>query len=149
MDCPRAMLHPGVMCGRRAAGELDCSSAYIRLREPGKSEDKTEGVEVGGRKGRRSDKESRGAQLPKSKASARIKVDAGVLDQGKKYTVCSVVPFLLKGVGDKDDGEDSTILRATKTIKGLLQVGVKFCSFQAKLLAFQKFDGNEKANHSS
>ncbi|RZS04390.1 hypothetical protein BHM03_00034721 [Ensete ventricosum] len=42
----------------RAAGELDCFSAHIRLREPGKSEDKADG-----------------AQLPKSKASARQEVD--------------------------------------------------------------------------
>ncbi|RWW07639.1 hypothetical protein GW17_00028974 [Ensete ventricosum] len=63
-----------------AAGELNCFSAYFRLREPSKSKDKAEttehkGVEVGGRKGRGSDDESGGAQLPKSKASIR-KVDS-------------------------------------------------------------------------
>ncbi|RWW55336.1 hypothetical protein BHE74_00038026 [Ensete ventricosum] len=42
----------------RAAGELDCFSAHIRLREPEKSEDKTEG-----------------AQLPKSKASVKKEVE--------------------------------------------------------------------------
>ncbi|RWW42281.1 hypothetical protein BHE74_00052190 [Ensete ventricosum] len=34
------------------------------------------GVEMGGRKGRGSDDESRGAQLPKSKTSIRMKVDS-------------------------------------------------------------------------
>ncbi|RZS22771.1 hypothetical protein BHM03_00055596 [Ensete ventricosum] len=56
-------------------GELDYFSAHIRLREPGKSEDKADGVEVGGRKGRGSDDESSEAQLPKSKASVRKEVD--------------------------------------------------------------------------
>ncbi|RWW83766.1 hypothetical protein BHE74_00007722 [Ensete ventricosum] len=60
----------------RAAGELNCSSAHIRLREPDKSEDKAEGVEAGGRKGRGSDDESRGAQLPKSQALVKMKVDS-------------------------------------------------------------------------
>ncbi|RWW12508.1 hypothetical protein GW17_00023823 [Ensete ventricosum] len=59
-----------------AAGELDCFSALIRLREPDKSEDKAENVEAGGRKGRGSDDESGGAQLPKSKASIRKEVDS-------------------------------------------------------------------------
>ncbi|RZS17016.1 hypothetical protein BHM03_00049119 [Ensete ventricosum] len=66
-----------------AVGELDCFSAHIRLREPGKSEDKAEellgghnGVEADGRKGRGSDDESSGAQLPKSKASVRKEVDS-------------------------------------------------------------------------
>ncbi|RWW68114.1 hypothetical protein BHE74_00024368 [Ensete ventricosum] len=76
------MLHSGVtrewvgegMIG--ATRELDYSSAYIQLREPNKSEDKAEGVGVGGRKGRRSDNESRGVQLPKSKASVRIEVNS-------------------------------------------------------------------------
>ncbi|RWW50463.1 hypothetical protein BHE74_00043261, partial [Ensete ventricosum] len=57
-------------------GELDYFSAHIRLREPGKSEDKADGVEAGGRKGRRSDDESSEAQLPKSKASVRKEVDS-------------------------------------------------------------------------
>ncbi|RRT53904.1 hypothetical protein B296_00035674 [Ensete ventricosum] len=55
------------------------------------------------------------------------------------------VPFLLRGVGDKDDGEDGIIPEATKTIIDLLQV----CSFWAKLLAFRKFDGSEKVNYHS
>ncbi|RRT84418.1 hypothetical protein B296_00005784 [Ensete ventricosum] len=59
-----------------ATGDLDYFSAYIRLREPGKSEDKTEGVEAGGRKGQGSDDESRGAQLPKNKALVRKEVDS-------------------------------------------------------------------------
>ncbi|RWW64652.1 hypothetical protein BHE74_00028093 [Ensete ventricosum] len=54
-----------------AAGELDYFSAHICLREPGKSEDK-----VDSRKGRGSDDESSGAQLPKSKASVRKEVDS-------------------------------------------------------------------------
>ncbi|RWV84828.1 hypothetical protein GW17_00053433 [Ensete ventricosum] len=75
------------------ARELDCFSAHIRLREPDKLEDKAEvtvclsinqeellgghsGVEAGGRKGRGSDDESSGAQLPKSKASVRKEVDS-------------------------------------------------------------------------
>ncbi|RZS09261.1 hypothetical protein BHM03_00040322 [Ensete ventricosum] len=80
--------------------ELDCFSAHIRLREPDKSEDKAEwrrlcmgvavclsigqgkllrehrGVEEGDRKGRGSDNESRGAQLPKSKALVIKEVDS-------------------------------------------------------------------------
>ncbi|RRT44378.1 hypothetical protein B296_00010294 [Ensete ventricosum] len=66
----------------RAAGELDYFGAHIRLREPGKSEDKLKllgghnGVEAGGRKGRGSDDESSGAQLHKSKASVRKEVDS-------------------------------------------------------------------------
>ncbi|RWW13113.1 hypothetical protein GW17_00023191 [Ensete ventricosum] len=47
-----------VLVEDRAAGELDCFSAHIRLREPEKSEDKTEG-----------------AQLPKSKASVKKEVE--------------------------------------------------------------------------
>ncbi|RWW84608.1 hypothetical protein BHE74_00006776 [Ensete ventricosum] len=43
----------------RAVGELDCFSAHIRLREPGKSKDK-----------------ANWAQLSKSKASARKEVDS-------------------------------------------------------------------------
>ncbi|RWW41878.1 hypothetical protein BHE74_00052609 [Ensete ventricosum] len=50
----------------RAAGELDCSSAYIRLTEPDKSKEKAEGVEAGGRKWRGSDDESRGVRYPKA-----------------------------------------------------------------------------------
>ncbi|RRT83927.1 hypothetical protein B296_00011432 [Ensete ventricosum] len=60
----------------RAIGALDYFSAYIGLRESCKSEDKTEGVEAGGRKGRGSDDESEGAQLPKSNASIRREVDS-------------------------------------------------------------------------
>ncbi|RRT83710.1 hypothetical protein B296_00003960 [Ensete ventricosum] len=77
MDCPRAMLCPGETQEwvGEAVRELDCPSAHIRLREPGKSEDKAECVEEGDRKGRGSDDESRGAQLPKSKALIRMEVD--------------------------------------------------------------------------
>ncbi|RRT58278.1 hypothetical protein B296_00015904 [Ensete ventricosum] len=48
----------------------------LRLREPDKSKDKTEGVEAVGRKGRGSDDEFGGTQLPKSKASDRKEVDS-------------------------------------------------------------------------
>lgn len=61
----------------------------------------------------------------------------------------NVVPFLLIGVYDKNDGEDNTIIEVTKTIRNLLQVSVNFFSFQVKLHAFQKFDNNEKTNHNS
>lgn len=37
-------------------------------------------------------------------------------DYGMKQAVCNVVPFLLKGVCDKNDEEDSTIPKVTKTI---------------------------------
>ncbi|RZS06407.1 hypothetical protein BHM03_00037057 [Ensete ventricosum] len=98
------LLGAPLWCMIGAAGELDCFSAHIRLREPGKSEDKADpatrwwrpcmrvavclsidqgellgghsGVEAGGRKGRGSDDESSGAQLPKSKASVRKEVDS-------------------------------------------------------------------------
>ncbi|RRT81037.1 hypothetical protein B296_00014319 [Ensete ventricosum] len=80
--------------------------------------------------------------------SGGLRVDARGLDQGTKSAVRGVVPFLLR-VGGKDDGKDSIIPEATKTIKYLLQLMVKFCSFRAKLLTFRKFDGDEKANHSS
>ncbi|RZR85303.1 hypothetical protein BHM03_00012262 [Ensete ventricosum] len=53
-----------------AAGELDCFSAHIRLREPGKLEDKTEWS-----KGARKQRRYSGAQLPKSKALVRKEVD--------------------------------------------------------------------------
>ncbi|RZS24434.1 hypothetical protein BHM03_00057501 [Ensete ventricosum] len=59
----------------RAAGVLDYFNAYIRLREPRELEDKDEGVEASGQKLQRSDDESRGAQLPKSKASVKKEVD--------------------------------------------------------------------------
>ncbi|RWV98917.1 hypothetical protein GW17_00038205, partial [Ensete ventricosum] len=87
--------------------------------------------------------------LIKITESGGLRVDARVLDQVTKYAIRGVVPFLLRGVGDKDDGEDGTIPEVTKTIKDLLQVGVKFFYFRAKLLSFRKFDGNEKANHCS
>ncbi|RZR90191.1 hypothetical protein BHM03_00018038 [Ensete ventricosum] len=54
----------------------DCSSVNIRLRESDKSEDKAEGVEVGGRKGQGSDDESRGAWLSKSKVPVRKEIDS-------------------------------------------------------------------------
>ncbi|RWW45339.1 hypothetical protein BHE74_00048827 [Ensete ventricosum] len=57
-------VHHTRICMIRAAGELDCFSAHIRLRESGKSEDKAD------------DDESIGARLPKSKASARKGVDS-------------------------------------------------------------------------
>ncbi|RWV87297.1 hypothetical protein GW17_00050728 [Ensete ventricosum] len=85
-------------------GKLDRFSAHIRLREPDKSKDKVDpatrwrrpcmrvavclsidqeellgghsGVETGGRKGRGSNDESSGAQLPKSKASVKKEVDS-------------------------------------------------------------------------
>ncbi|RWW16948.1 hypothetical protein GW17_00019142 [Ensete ventricosum] len=96
----------GLPCMTRAAGELDYFSAHIRLREPGKLENRIgtspairwrrpcirvvvylsidqlelleghSGVKVDGRKGRGSDNESSGAQLPKSKASVRKEVDS-------------------------------------------------------------------------
>ncbi|RWW76637.1 hypothetical protein BHE74_00015262 [Ensete ventricosum] len=167
----------------------ECSRAYIRLKESGKSNDKAEqanvttkkakenrmgarpvtrwqrscmgvtvclsidqgellgehrGIEAGGRKGRGSDNEL----LIKIAESGELQVDARVPDQGTKYAVHGVVHFLLRA-GDKDNGEDDTIPEATKTIRDLLQVGVKFCSFRAKLLAFRKFDGNEKVYRSS
>ncbi|RRT36470.1 hypothetical protein B296_00018010 [Ensete ventricosum] len=59
-----------------AVRELDCFSDHIRLREPGKSKDKADGVEAGGQKGRGSDDKSSGAQLPKSKESVRKEVDS-------------------------------------------------------------------------
>ncbi|RZR76953.1 hypothetical protein BHM03_00001879 [Ensete ventricosum] len=77
--------------------------------------------------------------LIKITESGGLRVDARVLDQVTKYAIRGVVPFLLRGVGDKDDGEDGTIPEVTKTIKDLLQVGVKFFYFQAKLLLFRKF----------
>ncbi|RWW00089.1 hypothetical protein GW17_00036964 [Ensete ventricosum] len=54
-----------------AAGELDCFSAHIRLREPASQRTKPSG-----RKGQGSDDESSGAQLLKSKASIRKEVDS-------------------------------------------------------------------------
>ncbi|RWW49059.1 hypothetical protein BHE74_00044820 [Ensete ventricosum] len=54
--------------------------------------------------------------------SEGLQVDAGVLDQGTKYIVCDTVPFLLRGVGGKGDGEDGTMSEATRSVKDLLQV---------------------------
>ncbi|RWW18027.1 hypothetical protein BHE74_00012198 [Ensete ventricosum] len=129
-------------------GELDCSSAYIRLREPDKSKDKAE-IEA-------MELHTTGIDelLIKIAKSERLRVDAGVLNQETKEAVHSVVPFLLRGVDDNDDREDGTIPKASRTIKDLLQVGglqvgVIFCSFRAKLLAFRKFDGSGKENYNS
>ncbi|RRT35175.1 hypothetical protein B296_00017316 [Ensete ventricosum] len=111
----------GYQSMQEAARELDYFNAHIRLREPGKSNDKAEqanvdikeakenrismspatrwrrscmrvivclsidqgellkghsGVEAGGRKGRESNDESSGAQLPKSKVLVRKEVDS-------------------------------------------------------------------------
>ncbi|RZR71578.1 hypothetical protein BHM03_00005930 [Ensete ventricosum] len=59
-----------------AVEELDCFSAHIRLRELGELLGGHSGVEAGGRKGRGSNNESSGAQLPKSKALVRNEVDS-------------------------------------------------------------------------
>ncbi|RRT71068.1 hypothetical protein B296_00034773 [Ensete ventricosum] len=48
-------------------GELDCCSANIRLREPDKSEDKAEGVEVGNPKGEEATTSPEGLSYPKAK----------------------------------------------------------------------------------
>ncbi|RWV86056.1 hypothetical protein GW17_00052090 [Ensete ventricosum] len=69
-------VHHTRICMIRVAGELNYFSAHIRLREPGKSEDKADGVEAGGRKGRGNDDESSGVQLPKIKTSVRKEVDS-------------------------------------------------------------------------
>ncbi|RRT61136.1 hypothetical protein B296_00017117 [Ensete ventricosum] len=69
-------------CMIGAAGELDCFSAHIHLREPDKSEDKaetarrTQWCRSRWSKGARKRNESSGAQLPKSKASVRKEVDS-------------------------------------------------------------------------
>ncbi|RRT31314.1 hypothetical protein B296_00058623 [Ensete ventricosum] len=46
-------------------------------------------------------------------------------ERSRQYT------FLLKGVGDKGDGEDGIISEVTRTIKDLLQVGVNFLLFSS------------------
>ncbi|RWV81482.1 hypothetical protein GW17_00057092 [Ensete ventricosum] len=74
--------------------------------------------------------------------SERLQVDVGVLGQGTKYAVCTI-PFLLRGVGDKGDGEDGTIPEETRTIKDLLQVGglrvvVTFLLFSGKTSCIPK-----------
>ena len=46
-------------------------------------------------------------------------------NQGTKQAVRGAVPLLLSGVGGRVDGEDGTILEATKPMRELLQVGVK------------------------
>ncbi|RRT36311.1 hypothetical protein B296_00044066 [Ensete ventricosum] len=137
------------VCMIGAAGEWDCSNAYIRLREPDKSEDKVEQANVAIKKA----KENKINVNPATRwwrACMRVVVYLSI-DQGKLLrkhrrveAVRGVVPFLLRGVDDKDDGEDGTIPKATKTIKDLLQVGVKFYFFRAKLLIFRKFDGRKK-----
>ncbi|RZS23454.1 hypothetical protein BHM03_00056394 [Ensete ventricosum] len=93
-------VHHTRICMIGAARELDYFNAHIRLREPDRSEDKADwrrpcmrvavclsidhgellgghsSVEAGGRKGRGSDDESSGAQLPKCKASVRKEVNS-------------------------------------------------------------------------
>ncbi|RZS05576.1 hypothetical protein BHM03_00036110 [Ensete ventricosum] len=98
----------------RAIGELDYSRAHIRLRQPSKSVYKIEA------EAKELRKTSVNVLLIKIAESEELRVDARVLDQGMKLAVRSVVPFLLRGVGDKDDGEDTTIPEVTKTIKDLL-----------------------------
>ncbi|RWW29112.1 hypothetical protein GW17_00006377 [Ensete ventricosum] len=77
------------------AGELDCFSAHIRLREPDKSEDKADG-----------------AQLPKSKASVRKEVDSEerhsaaeadlpIAKEGMKMQVIDPVLSLRESIGRK------------------------------------------------
>ncbi|RZR90963.1 hypothetical protein BHM03_00018970 [Ensete ventricosum] len=75
-------------------GELDCFSAHIRLRELDKSEDKAEGVKVCGRKGRGSDDEPGGAQLPKSRVSVGKEVD---LEECHSMTEADL-PIVKKGM---------------------------------------------------
>ncbi|RWW21249.1 hypothetical protein GW17_00014611 [Ensete ventricosum] len=98
----------------RAIGELDYSRAHIRLRLPSKSVYKIEA------EAKELRKTSVNVLLIKIAESEELRVDARVLDQGMKLAVRTVVPFLLRGVGDKDDGEDTTIPEVTKTIKDLL-----------------------------
>ena len=43
--------------------------------------------------------------------------------------VCNVVPFPLRGIGDRNDREDGIIPEMTKTIRDLLQVMTKFYFF--------------------
>ncbi|RRT44334.1 hypothetical protein B296_00018709 [Ensete ventricosum] len=57
------------------------------------------------------------ALLIKITKNEGLRVDAGVLDQEIKEAIRGGVPFLLRGVGYKDDGEDGTIPKATRTIK--------------------------------
>ncbi|RWW58403.1 hypothetical protein BHE74_00034727 [Ensete ventricosum] len=64
------------MCMIRVTGELDCSSAYIRLREPGKSENKVERVEA-----KELHKTSFDGLLIKIAESEGLRVDVVVLDQ--------------------------------------------------------------------
>ncbi|RRT68016.1 hypothetical protein B296_00006911 [Ensete ventricosum] len=51
-------------------------------------------------------------------------------ERSRQYTVLYL--FLLRGVGDKGDGEDDSIPEATRTIKDLLQVGVNLLLFSGK-----------------
>ncbi|RWW75022.1 hypothetical protein BHE74_00016974 [Ensete ventricosum] len=50
-------------------------------------------------------------------------IDAGVLDQGIKCTVHDTIPFLLRGVGGKDYGEDGTILEVIELSKTYSKLG--------------------------
>ncbi|RWW01504.1 hypothetical protein GW17_00035454 [Ensete ventricosum] len=85
----RAVYHRG-----RTTGELDCFSAHIRLREPGKSEDKAKWSK-GARKQR-----TCGAQLPKSKASIRKEVDSE-----EHYSTAEIdLPIAKEGMQMQDNG---------------------------------------------
>ncbi|RZS27045.1 hypothetical protein BHM03_00060473 [Ensete ventricosum] len=87
-DCPREILRLGVTREWVGEGELprerkkksemtEALRCYLYLlKGADKSEDEAEGIEADGRKGRGSDDESGGAQLPKSKASVRKEVDS-------------------------------------------------------------------------
>ncbi|RRT48623.1 hypothetical protein B296_00010693, partial [Ensete ventricosum] len=83
----------------KAARELDNFSTHIHLRElellGGHS-----GVEAGGRKGRESDDESSGAQLPKNKASVRKEVDS----EEHHSDVESDLPIAKEGIQMQDNG---------------------------------------------
>ncbi|URE40935.1 hypothetical protein MUK42_15299 [Musa troglodytarum] len=54
--------------------------------------------------------------LIKIAVSEGLRVDARVHDQGMKQAVCSVVPLLLRGVDDRNDGEGGTIPKAIERL---------------------------------
>ncbi|RRT70206.1 hypothetical protein B296_00020313 [Ensete ventricosum] len=86
----------------RAAGELDCSSAYIRLREPDKSDDKVEGVEVSRHRGEEAMTSPEELNYPKAKHRLEWRARSVTMSQRRIYQ--------LRSKGHRREGTDSSVM---------------------------------------
>ncbi|RRT31202.1 hypothetical protein B296_00058896, partial [Ensete ventricosum] len=112
------------------------------------------GVEAGGQKGRGSDDESSGAQLPKSKASVRKEVDS------EEHHSAADADLLIAKEGMQMQVNDPLLSRRDAGLAapwcrrgGTSMESLIPCSHEGRALvvkgAEEKFNGSEKANHSS